>query len=306
VDSRLDVYAEPQRLVRDAGRRRLNVLDDGEGSPTVVLVAGMGGTTISWARVQRRLAATNRVVSFDRAGHGFSDRARLPRTAGDHLADLRAALAAIGAQAPYVVVGHSAGSFEARLFAARHRDEVCGLVLVDPSTEHQGARFAEVVPAVDAAYADASARYRRCEGCARRGALPDDCIDVVPGLPPAVAAAERAWLDLPTSWRTRRVELEVFAAASADEVAADCGDFGDVPMIVLTAGQGVAGVALTPDEQSALDATWFRMHDEMASRSTRGERRTVDTEHNIQLFRPDAVVDAVRDVVAAATAPASP
>jgi pimeloyl-ACP methyl ester carboxylesterase len=296
VDSRLDVYAEPQRLVKVAGRRRLNVFDTGDGAPTVVLVAGMGGTTIAWARVQRRLAETNRVVSFDRAGHGFSDRARLPRKASDHLADLRAALDAIGAAPPYVVVGHSAGSFEARLFAARHPDDVCGLVLVDPSTEHQGTRFATVAPAMDAGYADQLARYRRCERCARQGALPDDCIDVVPGLTPAVAAAERAWVERPTSWRTRRADLEVFAAASADEVAAECADLGDVPTIVLTAGQGVYGIDLTADERRAVEAEWFRMHDEMAARTTRGERRTIDTEHNIQLLRPDAVVDAVLDL----------
>jgi pimeloyl-ACP methyl ester carboxylesterase len=296
VDPRLDVYATPQRLVRVAGRRRLNVFDVGEGSPTVVLVAGMGGTTIAWARVQRRLAETNRVVSVDRAGHGFSDRARLPRTAGDHLADLRAALVAIDAPPPYVVVGHSAGSFEARLFAVRHRDEVAGLVLVDPSTEHQGTRFAAVAPASVKGTDDAIAHYRRCEAAARVGGLRDEWLDVVPGLPAAVADAQRAWLTLPTSWRTRRSDLEVFAAASAEEVAAECGDLGDVPTIVLTAGQGLGAMGLGPDETRAVEAAWIGMHDEMAARSSRGERRTVDAEHNIQLLRPDAVVDAVHDV----------
>jgi pimeloyl-ACP methyl ester carboxylesterase len=296
VDPRLDVYAEPQRLVRVAGRRRLNVFDTGTGSPTVVLVAGMGGTTIAWTRVQRRLAETQRVVSFDRAGYGFSDRARLPRTAGDHLADVRAALVAIAAPPPYIVVGHSAGSFEARLFAVRHADDVAGLVLVDPSTEHQGRRFDAIVPAMGKRTEDAIAHLKRCERQARNGALPDDAFDVFPGLPPAVDASEREWLRRPTSWRTRRIELETFATTSSDEVAHECADLGDIRTIVLTAGNALDEPGLTDAERGPLVAEWCRMHDEMVARTTRGERRTIDTGHNIQLLRPDAVVDAVRDL----------
>jgi pimeloyl-ACP methyl ester carboxylesterase len=306
VDPRLDVYAEPQRLVRVAGRRRLNVHDTGAGAPTVVLIAGMGGTTISWTRVQRRLAETQRVISFDRARYAFSDRARLPRTASDHLADLRAALAAIDAHPPYVVVGHSAGSYEARLFAVRHPGEVAGLVLVDPSTEHQFRRFEAIDATMGRRNDDTIAECKQRERQARNGELPDEAYDVFPGLPPKVDAVERAWLSRPTSWRTRRVELETFATRSSDEVAAECADLDDTNTIVLTAAQALTMPGLTEADRQPLLAEWFRMHDEMVARTTRGERRTIDTEHNIQLLRPDAVVDAVRDVVGLTSAPRPP
>src|SRR5580658_7163606 len=65
-------YLHAQRLV-DIGGRRLNLYCTGTSSPTVVLDAGLGGSTAVWRHVQPVLARTTRVCSYDRAGMGFSD-----------------------------------------------------------------------------------------------------------------------------------------------------------------------------------------------------------------------------------------
>jgi pimeloyl-ACP methyl ester carboxylesterase len=129
---RMNVYAAPQTLVKVNGRRRLNLYISGEGAPTVILAPGMGGTTLSWGRVQRHVAAYTRVVSFDHAGMGFSDPGPLPRTSQAIVSDLRAALKTAGIAPPYVIAGHSAGGMHMRLFAFLHPDEVAGMVMVDP------------------------------------------------------------------------------------------------------------------------------------------------------------------------------
>src|SRR3982750_1329270 len=67
------VYTRPVLLVDIGGGQRLNLYCLGSGSPTVVLDAGMGDSTVSWAMVQPAMARTTRVCSFDRAGLGFSD-----------------------------------------------------------------------------------------------------------------------------------------------------------------------------------------------------------------------------------------
>jgi pimeloyl-ACP methyl ester carboxylesterase len=56
-------------------------------------------------------------------------------------AELHALLAAAGVSAPYVLVGHSAGGLNVRLFAAEYPDEVVGMVLVDATTPDVGARL---------------------------------------------------------------------------------------------------------------------------------------------------------------------
>src|SRR5258707_106034 len=129
----LDIYARPQTRVRINSRRRMNFHRTGAGKPTVLLAHGLGSNTLEWWRVQAAVSAFATVIAYDRPGFGFSDPGPLPRTTDRILSDLRAGLNAIGASPPYVLVSHSAGNFEMRLFAFTHPDEVIGMVLVDPS-----------------------------------------------------------------------------------------------------------------------------------------------------------------------------
>jgi len=101
------IYAKPQQLVEMDHGRRMNLYCRGSGSPTVVLDAGMGDSTISWALVQPTLAKRTRTCSYDRAGLGFSDAATRPGTVANMAEDLHALLRAAHVAPPYVLVGHS-------------------------------------------------------------------------------------------------------------------------------------------------------------------------------------------------------
>jgi pimeloyl-ACP methyl ester carboxylesterase len=124
-------YPPPGRLI-DIGGYRLHLLSAGSGSPTVVLDSGLPGSVLSWVHVQPELARLVRVVSYDRAGLGWSDTGPKPRTAGRIANELHSLLERAGVAPPYVLVGHSFGALTARLFTARYPQQVCGLVLVDP------------------------------------------------------------------------------------------------------------------------------------------------------------------------------
>ncbi len=78
------------------------------------------------------LAESFRVVSYDRAGLGWSDLGPMPRTADRIVGELHSLLERAGISPPYVLVGHSFGGLTMPLFAARFPDEVAGMVLVDP------------------------------------------------------------------------------------------------------------------------------------------------------------------------------
>jgi pimeloyl-ACP methyl ester carboxylesterase len=133
----------------DVGGYRLRVDCRGQGDTTVVLEAGLCQTRASWGRVVGDVASFARVCSYDRAGLGDSDRAPGTRTPRRVVDDLERVLAAAGARAPYVLVGHSFGGLAVRLYAARHPEHVRGLVLVDASHEAQYARFAELMTPQD-------------------------------------------------------------------------------------------------------------------------------------------------------------
>lgn len=56
--------------------------------PTVILLAGGGGTTDTWNKVQPAVSKFARVCSYDRAGLGKSDPVREPQTADQIVSDL--------------------------------------------------------------------------------------------------------------------------------------------------------------------------------------------------------------------------
>jgi pimeloyl-ACP methyl ester carboxylesterase len=135
-------FPPPGKLV-DIGGRRIHMVVMGEdtGRPTVVLEAGMATFSSNFYRVQQELAATTRVVAYDRAGLGWSDPPPAPQDAYESARDLHAALQSAGIPGPYVVAGHSYGGLVVRAFTDLYPDEVAGMVLIDASHPDQWANI---------------------------------------------------------------------------------------------------------------------------------------------------------------------
>jgi pimeloyl-ACP methyl ester carboxylesterase len=128
-------YPPPGKLV-DAGGYKLHIHKLGSGSPTILLEAGSGETSLSWRKIPEELAKSATVVSYDRAGYAWSESAPSERTGDNIVRELHTALQNEGIKGPYLLVGHSLGGMYARLFAQTYRNEVTGLVLVDARPEN--------------------------------------------------------------------------------------------------------------------------------------------------------------------------
>jgi pimeloyl-ACP methyl ester carboxylesterase len=144
-DEKPAALAHPGILARIAGGKTINLECMGAGSPTVILTPGLGGSAADWSPVQPQLARATRVCAWDRLGSGFSSKATGRETATETTADLIAALKAARVKGPYVVVGHSLGSYESLLFKDKAPKAVVGMVLVDPSIPDQGDRLNKAV-----------------------------------------------------------------------------------------------------------------------------------------------------------------
>lgn len=132
-------HPAPGELLELADGRTLHLQVAGEehDSPTVLLFSGAGTSVSAWGRVLPSVAEHTTVVAYDRPGLGWSDPSEAGTSAEAVLADLREALELRGIGGPYVLVGHSLGGHHARAFASAYPNEVAGIVLVDPSHEHQ-------------------------------------------------------------------------------------------------------------------------------------------------------------------------
>ena len=110
---------------------RLHVQRSGSGSPALVFVHGLGGTTGTWDGVVALLAPSHLTVAVDLLGHGQSpvpeDPALYTRDAA--LADLDDVLASI--DGPAVLVGHSLGGYLSLAHAATRPGAVAGIVVLN-------------------------------------------------------------------------------------------------------------------------------------------------------------------------------
>lgn len=130
----------------DVGGYYLRIECWGEGTPTVVMDAGMSQDRTTWGQVPQGISKFTRVCIYDRAGVGESDNGPRPRTSERIVKELDVLLRRSDITGPLVLVGHSFGGANARLYASQHPTQVQGLVLVDSVQEDEIERYAEALP----------------------------------------------------------------------------------------------------------------------------------------------------------------
>jgi pimeloyl-ACP methyl ester carboxylesterase len=326
IQEQIAPYLTPQRAVHIEQGRTINLVCLGHGSPTVILTAGLGNWSLAWARVQRPLAKRTRVCAWDRAGYGFSSPSPEPQDTVHTTEDLERALKGAGIRDPHVMVGHSLGAYETLRFTDLHRRSVVGMVLVDPAIPDQSAIMERIAPlfamngrAVDGQTVkrlqDCAAQLRggtlkrgtrRFEQCTSAPAVPDD----LPRLKAAIARLNADPARLLTQASTVK-EFDSDAAPDSREVMNAHRRYGDMPLIVLTAGRDESVVlrmfrADPPAKRAQLrkqlarflrDA-WGPGHDAYAALSTRGRNRLLpNSTHSIQVAKPEIVISAVIEVL---------
>lgn len=111
------------------------------GKPTVIMDAGYGDFSKAWNSVLREISMLSSVLIYDRAGLGKSESSSNPRTSREMVKELKELLSEAKIKPPYILVGHSFGGVNMRMFATEYPNEVCGLVLIDSTPEDYKERF---------------------------------------------------------------------------------------------------------------------------------------------------------------------
>jgi len=306
-------YANPQRLVDLGDGRRLNLYCIGSGSPTVVFDAGLANWSQIWGLVQPDVAKRTQACAYDRAGLGFSDPATRPGTSANIVDDLDRLLRAAPIAPPYVLVGHSYGGMNVRLYANLHREDVAGLVLVDPSHEDASATWLELYPdpnRMARMIAERARTKREAQVCidgAKAGFIEGSelylrCVStgINERYDRAINAVYYRLQQEPSFLQARLWEDEAFDFDSAAQLRMTRRSYGDLPMIVLTR-------AMSDEEDGApIDVSGhlhLKLHQDLAGLSARGVQRTVPrSSHDIHMDQPQAVIGAIVEVVEAARA----
>lgn len=273
-------YPPPGQLV-DVGGYRLHINCTGSGSPTVVIIAGLGDWSTSWAgSVQPEVAKTARICTYDRAGLGWSDEGLLPRDAAGAARDLHTLLQNANIPGPYILVGHSLGGLIARVFANDHPSEVAGVVLVDSMSPDQ------IPDQTDEALAQSGSRSHpfSMEALLARFGIAR-LIVKLPGTAPAVPPEMGAYYPLYIRPQTFQTTADEFQGVPISGVqAAAVKSFGGLPLIVLTAKLNV-------------DRNWQELQTGLLQLSTNSRQLFAESGHNIQGDAPEAVVEAILQMI---------
>jgi pimeloyl-ACP methyl ester carboxylesterase len=282
------------RLYDIGGGRRLMLHRLGEGTPSVVIEAGGGWCSLGWLPIQEQLAALTTCVVYDRAGLGWSDPDPEPRTMDRTVEDLHRLLEVAEIPAPYILIGHSLGGLYVRRYAQRYPDETAGLVLVDSSHEDQW----------DVGPNEAREFSRKMRERFEREALTDEMTAQMK------ASSEKtfaAWPDDVRDPLVARVTSPEFLETAMAEIrdwdhfaAIKTAPMPPIPVIVLTGSRFDAVPGLSDEVLRSMNETKLSLHADLAGLSPKGEQRILeDAGHMINLDRPDAIVQAVQDIIAA-------
>ena len=132
ISAQQDLVAHPPTgELFDVGGYRLHLYCIGQGSPTVILIHGLGGNIYHWALIQPDIAKTTRVCAYDRAGYAWSDIGPRPRSPLQNARELYILLEKAGIQGSLILVGHSWGTNGVQVYAEEYPENVQGIILVD-------------------------------------------------------------------------------------------------------------------------------------------------------------------------------
>jgi pimeloyl-ACP methyl ester carboxylesterase len=273
----------------------------------VVLESGIAASSANWVGIQAALSKFTTVCSYDRAGFGWSDASKLPRTPQQLALELHELLTRARLGGPFILVGHSFGGLIVRAFAAQYPDETAGLVLVDAlhdrewlrptARQERMLRGGVFFSRAGAALASVGV-VRLCLDLLTRGsrttpravlksfgkdatALVERMVGEVTKLPPEVWPQIRAHWSRPRPFVTMARYLASLPVSSAEFEQAT--PLPSVPLIVLS-----------PHCEGAQLAT----QKELAALCAGGEHRPIaDCGHWIHLDQPPAVIEAVKQVL---------
>jgi pimeloyl-ACP methyl ester carboxylesterase len=255
----------PGRMIEVHGHM-MHVLATGAGSPTVVLETGAAGYFGIWEWVQHKVGKHTRVVSYDRAGLGFSEKAGGRRDAVSIARELDELLSRAGENPPYILVGHSFGGLLVMEYAHLYPEKTAGLVLADPHHPDQMKRSYELRKSIE--------NFRRffhtAAAASHFGVM--RVADLLSSMTEGLSQNERnrARMFFVSNHHLKTSARELDALNETTAAVRSIKGFGAIPLLVLSAGA----------PQDSWVTEFQNLHVEMAHLSTRGSHRIVpEAEH---------------------------
>ena len=291
----LEKFPPPGELVEVNDQVNLHMNSQGEGKPIVVIESGVGSWSLAWNKVQKEVSKFATVVTYDRAGLGWSEGGETIRTGEQVNQELYHLLTQTGHSGPYILVGHSMGGLYSQLFANRYPDEIAGMVLVD--TRPPG--FEEEFPALKEDYINQANQMKYYKFLSTFGIvrlLTDGATH------PAYTEAERE-INGAIGFQGKAfdaIRREIEAMEAIDQEVAAIKDQSFIPTTVITHGiaEDFSALGLTKDQNEQIETSWQSYQKNLANSFDKNKLIVAeDSKHNIMLEQPEVIIEAIKQMV---------
>lgn len=288
IQSQQGTIDPPGQMV-NIGGYELHIHEQGNSEITLVIEPGAGSWSVHWLDLQEKLASKFRVITYDRAGYGWSDPSPYSRTALNIVHELNAGLEKSGIKGPLILIGHSYGGMLMRAFTRNYPDKVQALILVDSASEYQ---FDHLPPMISMILESGKQRFKQTGQAIRLGALNSAMIPVDSTLQNRYwkayqnSAARACYYDamynemdlLPLTYQQTEIKTPL-----------------DIPLLVITAGDSftafkqIPGVPISESNQK-----WAGLQKKLLQISTQSEQYVIpNATHDLLLSAPEALEKAI-------------
>ena len=292
----IKVLTPPGERIEVNGRK-IHIQRSGSGSPTVVFESGLISDSFAFHSVQPEIAQVTSTISYDRAGHGYSDPSpNVERTNSVIAEELFDLLETLELSEALVLVGWSAGAQYILKFAEQHPDRVAGLVLLDSPPLNDLDPFPDdIVQVVEQDRDDALDRFTRFSGMKKKEILAE--FGSQPPWQNRHPDTHKYYQDT-TSPDQFKYFFQLLSTWRKEikEGNRTIKRLGEMPLTVLYAVEETSPV-FTAEQNKGINTIWADQQSELAALSTNNRLIEVNCGHDIANEEPEIVTEAIVEVV---------
>ena len=262
----------------DVGGYSLYVEDSGSGKVNVIFDSGMGDDLSVWNKVANKVSKFSRVITYDRAGLGWSEESPKKRDSKAIIEELHSILEQKNLTGPIVLVGHSFGGVNMQLYALTYPEDIAALVLIDSAHEDQINRMPRT-------------------GLFQKYVFKFGMLAAPFGLPRLylsnTSPEERAKKSTTKHQYTSLDEASYFPQ-SLNQLDTLNPNYGGLPLMVIARNQPSSEI----QNKNTKHYIWAGLQESLASRSTDSTLIfTGERQHSIHKVQPEIVIEAIQTLV---------
>ena len=284
----------PDGVMINVGNREIHVNIKGNKTnlPPVVIETGTGNWSYDWQIVQEELSKHTQVITYDRAGYGWSDPPPDGFSIDMTIDDLSKILEVSNINTPVILVGHSVGGIYTRLFADKFPEKVSGLILIDSRNEF----FAKQAPEFNKKFFDT--QDQTMNGILSRIGLvrllgETMFSDAMPDYLSAKKYVNVQW-DSPFF---KVLNEEIQQIKTAEKSLETTQSLGKKPLIIMTPSEAdlqATALGFSEKEENDLKKKWLEAQKQLEKLSANSEYITIpNSSHAVMYDQPEAIVKAI-------------